>query len=103
MLFPTIDFENSKLSSLEKKKITFFVDSDLSLGQSCFAIWIEKNTSTSRSLSASTHPYSIFQLGVKPEVTWLYICKTDAEIRPESFAIAHSALVKSFSIVENSP
>ncbi|BAY73349.1 hypothetical protein NIES23_61770 (plasmid) [Trichormus variabilis NIES-23] len=35
-------------------------------------------------------------------VTWLYICKTDAEIRPESFAIAHSALVKSFSIVENS-
>ena len=24
-----------------------------------------------------------------------YICKTDAEIRPESFALAHSALVKS--------
>ncbi|MBN3877026.1 hypothetical protein [Nostoc sp. JL23] len=39
-----------------------------------------------------------FQIGI----TWLYICKTDAEIRPESFAIAHSALVKSFSIVENS-
>jgi hypothetical protein len=59
-------------------------------------------SSATRSLSASTHPYSIFQLGVKPEVTWLYICKTNAEIRPESFAIAHSALVKSFSIVENS-
>jgi len=54
------------------------------------------------SLSASTHPYSIFQLGVKPEVTWLYIRKTDAEIRLESFALAHSAFVKSFSIVENS-
>ncbi|MBD1838007.1 hypothetical protein H6F78_00205 [Coleofasciculus sp. FACHB-64] len=52
-----------------------------------------------RSLSASTHPYSIFQLGVKPEVTWLYICKTDAEIRPESFAIAFWAAVqKSCSI-----
>ncbi len=42
------------------------------------------------------------ELEVLPEVTWLYTCKTDAEIRPESFVIAHSALVKSFSIVENS-